>query len=145
MQGFGVSTNGFLKLWVVARGNIDRYHPEPVHLRQLLQIWFSWLVCRESFAEFFNMPFHGTEGTGKSVLDTFGKTAKLCNECTMEPTNAEGRFRRTDPDLRFYWWRGQDLNLRPLGYEPNELPDCSTPRLTRITAGTATPSLVVIK
>ena len=23
---------------------------------------------------------------------------------------------------------GQDLNLRPLGYEPNELPDCSTPR-----------------
>lgn len=24
--------------------------------------------------------------------------------------------------------RGQDLNLRPLGYEPDELPDCSTPR-----------------
>src|SRR5512138_1622348 len=23
--------------------------------------------------------------------------------------------------------RGKDLNLRPLGYEPNELPDCSTP------------------
>ena len=35
---------------------------------------------------------------------------------------------------RFYWsldriWlRGLDLNQRPLGYEPNELPDCSTPR-----------------
>src|SRR5262245_36100941 len=26
------------------------------------------------------------------------------------------------------WWRGRDLNSRPLGYEPNELPGCSTPR-----------------
>ena len=25
-------------------------------------------------------------------------------------------------------WRGQDLNLWPRGYEPRELPDCSTPR-----------------
>jgi hypothetical protein len=27
--------------------------------------------------------------------------------------------------------RGRDLNPRPLGYEPNELPDCSTPRQSR--------------
>jgi hypothetical protein len=28
---------------------------------------------------------------------------------------------------RRVWLRGVDLNHRPLGYEPNELPDCSTP------------------
>jgi hypothetical protein len=27
------------------------------------------------------------------------------------------------------WLRGLDLNQRPLGYEPNELPDCSTPQI----------------
>src|SRR5512137_1613334 len=31
------------------------------------------------------------------------------------------------------WLRGVDLNHRPLGYEPNELPDCSTPQCEYIT------------
>jgi hypothetical protein len=30
--------------------------------------------------------------------------------------------------------RGLDLNQRPLGYEPNELPDCSTSRYALIIA-----------
>ncbi len=37
----------------------------------------------------------------------------------------------------FHWLRGRDLNPRPLGYEPNELPDCSTPRHCGVTEGTA--------
>ena len=32
-------------------------------------------------------------------------------------------------DVELNWLRGLDLNQRPLGYEPNELPGCSTPHL----------------
>jgi hypothetical protein len=30
------------------------------------------------------------------------------------------------------WLRGLDLNQRPSGYEPDELPGCSTPRLNYV-------------
>ncbi len=35
------------------------------------------------------------------------------------------------------WLRGTDLNCRPLGYEPSELPDCSTPRVDATSAACA--------
>ncbi len=38
------------------------------------------------------------------------------------------------PQIR-KWLRGVDLNHRPLGYEPNELPDCSTPRFDHSNGG----------
>ena len=37
------------------------------------------------------------------------------------------------------WLRGRDLNPRPLGYEPNELPDCSTPRHPNISLRSSGP------
>src|SRR5262245_39344599 len=46
--------------------------------------------------------------------------------CTLDTdTKGPGGFLRSPC---FFWLRGLDLNQRPLGYEPNELPDCSTPR-----------------
>ena len=40
---------------------------------------------------------------------------------TQKRPSCEGR-------LHNRWWRGWDLNPRPSGYEPDELPNCSTPR-----------------
>ncbi len=45
-------------------------------------------------------------------------------------TQGKSRQRnRKNHSTRSSWLRGRDLNPRPSGYEPDELPGCSTPRL----------------
>jgi hypothetical protein len=59
------------------------------------------------------------EGKGQCIAE--GEWRLLGNE--KEARNA------MEPGPEIDWLRGLDLNQRPLGYEPNELPDCSTPHL----------------
>ena len=41
----------------------------------------------------------------------------------------KGRTNGVRPSIPRNWLRGLDLNQRPSGYEPDELPGCSTPRV----------------
>jgi hypothetical protein len=63
-------------------------------------------------------------------LDTSALIKRFVREKGPELIHSEIENPRESEPLvpREGWLRGRDLNPRPLGYEPNELPDCSTPR-----------------
>ena len=79
---------------------------------------------------------------GRSQRDEFGRMfstligARLAGarkfpeskQETMRGQSCNRPPRGRGPDLRIRWWRGVGLNERPSCYEPDELPDCPTPR-----------------
>ena len=80
-----------------------------------------------------------TRRAGCSALETFsfaetagelggGEGVRTPDLRLAKPALCQTELRPHKRVFQRNWLRGRDLNPRPLGYEPNELPDCSTPR-----------------
>ena len=69
----------------------------------------------------------GVRETPEIVRDTRLSEGLTRPRTARRPWSSQGPRALRDEYLG-EWWRGQDLNLRPSGYEPDELPNCSTPR-----------------
>ena len=78
----------------------------------------------------------GYDETGKKKCWTAARKLARDRRKTQTEPNVWLRFIGSGRSLtrpagaaKSKWLRGLDLNQRPLGYEPNELPGCSTPHI----------------
>ncbi len=88
-----------------------------------------------AFSHFAIPPFkwRGTESNRRhKELQSFALPTELPSHLTVhagfEPAISSVTGRRDKPLLQWTILREPDLNQRPSGYEPDELPDCSIPR-----------------
>ena len=95
---------------------------------------FAWILRTDLARLASHWPCLSEPVQSRSQIPNFGihfclrrvRDAKLLNTGTLGLRMQKVPVRELTGT--FLLLRGQDLNLRPLGYEPSELPNCSTPR-----------------
>ena len=81
----------------------------------------SHILCEQVVSKLQNLPLCIFKYRDKFFF-------KKCEQNTVAHTTFKNVKTLKPLWYKGLWLREKDLNLRPLGYEPNELPDCSIPR-----------------